>query len=87
MSVIKVWGKVFKGEKLYKSKDVEVDETTCTFFDMLRTLSEKLDIPTPVLLEKHVNEFNLFRMSVFKQDDFIQPVNFSKFIIENINLE
>lgn len=82
--MVKIWGKIYKNEKIVKHNTVEVEESTCTFFDMLRQISEKLDIPTPVLLEKHVNDFNMFNFSIFKPDDFIQPVNFTKFIIENI---
>lgn len=85
--MVTVWGKIFKGEKLIKDTTIQVDEKTTTFFDMLRTMSEKLDIPTPVLLEKHVVDFNMFNFSTFKPDDFIQPVNFSKFIIQNISNE
>ena len=85
--MVKIWGKVYKGEKLIKDNTIEVDETNTTFFDMLRGLSEKLDIPTPVLLEKHVIDFNMFNLSVFKPDDFIQTVNFSKFVIQNITME
>lgn len=83
--MIKIWGKIYKNEKITKHSTIEVDETNCTFFDMLRQISEKLDIPTPVLLEKHVADFNMFNFSIFKPDDFIQPVNFTKFIIENIS--
>lgn len=85
--MVKIWGKIYKGEKLIKDNTIEVDETNTTFFDMLRGLSEKLDIPTPVLLEKHVIDFNMFNLSVFKPDDFIQAVNFSKFVIQNITME
>lgn len=83
--MVKIWGKVMSEEKVVKHAVIEVDESNCTFFDMLRTISEKLDIPTPVLLNKHVNDFNLFNLSIFNTDDFIQPVQFSKFIIQNIS--
>ena len=82
--MVKIWGKVYKNEKIIKHSTIEVNESECTCFDMLRQLSEKLDIPTPVLLEKHVVDFNMFNFSIFKPDDFIQPVNFTKYIIENI---
>jgi len=85
--MIGIWGKVYKGEKILKHATIEVDAHTTTFFDMLRTICEKLDIPTPVLLEKHVNDFNRFSMSLFKPDDFVEKVNFSRFIIENISTD
>lgn len=83
--MVKVWGKLFKGDKMVKTAVVEVDEKTCTFFDMLRQVSEKLDIPTPVLLVKHVNDFNQFNMCMFAQGDFIDKIHYSRFILENIS--
>lgn len=82
--MVRIWGKVYKGEKLIKHNSIDVDEHVCTFFDMLRGLCEKLDIPTPLLLEKHVRDFNEFNMCLFKVDDFVEKVHFSKFILENI---
>ena len=80
--MIRIWGKVFKGEKIIKHSIVEVEPKECTFFDMLKTLCEKVDIPTPVLLNKHLNDFNQFNIALFKQDDFIENINFDRFIIE-----
>lgn len=85
--MVKIWGRVIKKDKIIKSDTIEVDAHECTFFNMLRNLSEKLDIPTPVLLEKHVNDFNRFNMCVFKAADFIQSVNFSSFVISNITID
>ena len=84
--MVKVWGKLFKGEKMVKTATVEVDESSCAFFDMHRQLSEKLDVPTPVLLEKHVMEFNQFNMCVFMPVDFIDKVHYSKYILQNITV-
>lgn len=85
--MVKVWGKIFKGEKMIKTNTLQIDESSCTFFDMLRMLCEKLDIPTPILLEKHVMDFNQFNMCLFKTDDFVENVNFSRFVIENISTD
>ena len=85
--MVRVWGRVIKKDKIVKSDTIDVDAHECTFFNMLRSLCEKLDIPTPVLLEKHVNDFNRFNMSVFKPADFIQPVNFSSFVISNVTMD
>lgn len=85
--MIKVWGKIFEEDKILKHNTVLIDETNCTFFDMLRTVCEKLDIPTPVLLEKHVLDFNCFNFCIFKPADFIQTVNFTKLIVENISMD
>lgn len=79
---MKIWGKVLKKEQILKSKTIIVDPSAITFFDMLKTLCEKLNISTPVLLDKHVYDFNVFHMCIFKPDDFIEDVMFDKFILE-----
>ena len=52
--MIKIWGKILSGDKIIKSSTILVDEKTTTFFDMLKNLCHSMNIPTPVLLDKHV---------------------------------
>ena len=80
--MINIWGKIFTDEKIVKHFTVSVQPSECTFFDMIKSLCEGLDIPTPVLLNKHINDFNKFSMTLFKPVDFIENVNFDKFIVE-----
>lgn len=80
--MIKIWGKIVSNEKIIKSKTIKVDTENTTFFDMLATLSHALNIPTPVLLDKHVYDFNVFQICTFKPDDFIEEVAFDRFSLE-----
>ena len=80
--MIKIWGKITVDDKVIKGKTIEVDEKSTSFFDMLKTLCQTVNIPTPVLLDKHVYDFNLFHICVFKPSDFVEPVNFEKFSLE-----
>lgn len=80
--MIKIWGKLLVDDKVIKGKTVEIDEKQCSFFDMLKNLCQELNIPTPVLLDKHVYDFNLFHISIFRPDDFLEPVNFQRFVLE-----
>lgn len=80
--MIKIWGKVISNEKIVKSKTVSVDTENTTFFDMLSNLCHLLNIPTPVLLDKHAYDFNVFGICTFKQDDFIEEIAFDKFSLE-----
>ena len=80
--MIKIWGKVIKRERIVKSKTIEIDPSTMSFFDMLKTISIELNIPTPVLLDKHVYDFNVFHFSTFKTDDFIESVEFDSFVVQ-----
>ena len=80
--MIKIWGKVISNEKIIKSKTIKVETETTTFFEMLTNLCQSLNIPTPVLLDKHVYDFNVFGICMFKPDDFIEDVIFDKFSLE-----
>ena len=82
--MIKIWGKVYSKERLIKSKTIKVDTQKTTFFDMLASLCQTLNIPTPVLLDKHVYDFNLFNHCTFKPDDFIEDVVFESFIVQYV---
>ena len=77
--MIRIWGKIIKNEHIVKQKTIEIDEKVCTFFDMLKELSITLNVPTPVLLDKHVYDFNCFNMCTFKPADFVEVVNFDRF--------
>lgn len=82
--MIKIWGKVLTNDKIIKHKTIEVDEKSTTFFDMLSSLCTTLNIPTPVLLAKHVYDFNLFNICIFKPDDFVESVIFDRFTLEHL---
>ena len=80
--MIKIWGKVISNEKIIKHKTVNVNTENTTFFDMLANLCHLLNIPTPVLLDKHVYDFNVFGICTFKPDDFIEEIAFDRFVVE-----
>lgn len=83
--MIKVWGKVIKKERIIKSQTIEIDPSTMSFFDMLKTICLDMNIPTPVLLDKHVYDFNVFHFSTFKPDDYVESIDFDSFIIQLLN--
>ena len=82
--MIKIWGKVLKNDHITKQKTIEIDASKCTFFDMLKEMCVGLNIPTPVLLDKHVYDFNMFSFCTFKPDDFIEVVKFDRFEVRHI---
>lgn len=83
--MIKIWGKIISNERVINSKTIVVDEQTTSFFDMLKKLCEALSIPTPVLIDKHVYDFNLFNICTFKSDDFVENINFEKLTLEHLS--
>lgn len=80
--MIKIWGKTFKNEKICKHVVISVNPSEVTFFDMIKQVCEGIDIPTPVILNKHVMDFNKFSMTVFKASDFVETIKFDKLIIQ-----
>ena len=83
--MVKIWGKLLSNERIIKRTTIEVDEKSTSFFEMLKNLAQKLNIPTPILLDKHVYDFNLFNVCTFKPDDFVESVVFDKFVLEHID--
>ncbi len=83
--MVKIWGKLLVENKIIKDATIAVDEKSTTFFDMLKQLCASLNIPTPVLLSKHVYDFNLFNICTFKPDDFVESVVFDRFELSLIS--
>ena len=77
--MIKIWGKILVDGKIIKQISLDVDAHSTTFFDMLKNFCQQLNIPTPVLLDKHVYDFNVFHLCTFKPDDFVETVLFDRF--------
>lgn len=82
--MVKIWGKLLVDNKIIRDATIAVDEKSTTFFDMLKQLCSSLNIPTPVLLTKHVYDFNLFNICTFKPDDFVESVVFDRFELSHI---
>lgn len=82
--MIRIWGKILAGDKIIKDTTILVDEKNTTFFNMLKDVCQSMNIPTPVLLDKHVYDFNLFNQCTFKPDDFVESVVFDKFVLEHL---
>ena len=82
--MVKIWGKLLCDNRIVKDKTIVVDEKSTSFFDMLKELCTALGIPTPVLLDKHVYDFNLFNLCTFKPDDFVEGVLFDRFELSHL---
>ena len=49
---------------------------------ILHELCQELDLARPVLLDKHVREFNRFQRLTFKSADFMDSISFDAFEVE-----
>ena len=53
------------------------------FYDYLREICENLDVPTPVLIKTHLFNYAKYNVVRFKQEDFVESINFDKLVLEN----
>lgn len=85
--MIRLWGKVITNNKIVTST-----ESTCIdeidYQEQLKKciidICYKLDLQKPFWLSKNLKEYNKYKKTSFKQDNFIELISFDKFEIEVI---
>jgi len=87
--MFKIWARVQKGDKILKSVMFAREEkfTADSFFGYVTEICQLLDIPVPVILESHIQHFVKFNITRFAPSDFIDTVDFGRFILESVPLE
>lgn len=80
--MIKIWIKLIKKDKIIKHECIIFETTRIKFFEMISTCCEKIDIETPVILNKHYEDYIKFNSLTFVESDFIDTVYFDKFVLE-----
>ena len=83
--MIRIWAKTIKNGKIVKQYVYEREGLTdySLFFDYVKDICEALDIPTPVLIKTHLFNYAKYNNVKFKQDDFVEKINFDKLVLEN----
>ncbi|MBE7061345.1 MAG: hypothetical protein E7382_02270 [Clostridiales bacterium] len=83
--MIRIWAKVIKNDKIIKQYVLERFEQMdySEFFSYLTEICSNLDIPTPVLIKTHLFNYAKYNNVRFKKDDFVEPINFDKLVLEN----
>ena len=86
---MKLWAKVIEGDHLVanivmRNREPLVKESYESF---LCEICGQLDLSTPVTLVTHFNHLRRFNIVEYKPRDFIEPVSFDKFTIENVDYE
>ena len=84
--MFRIWAKVYKNEHIEKQTTYEGERefSYADFFGYLAEMCSRLDVPTPVLLKQHIFQYAKFRHVVFRPADFLEPVSFTKLVVENI---
>ena len=83
--MIRIWAKVIKNDKIIKQYVLDRFEQMdySEFFSYLTEICSNLDIPTPVLIKTHLFNYAKYNNVRFKKDDFVEPINFDKLVLEN----
>ena len=86
---MKLWAKVIDGEYLRANVVVRnsLPLTQDNFEEVLREICHELDLSTPVTLLSHYRHLERFNIVEYKPRDFVEPVEFTKFAIENVDYD
>lgn len=84
--MIKIWAKIETGHKLVKNIIYEsLDKYNPGTLSLhISSLCHELDIPTPVILRSHIDNFNKFNMTIFTSRDFIESIDFDRLVLEHV---
>lgn len=87
--MVRLWAKTMKGHKMTKNFIYEsIDNFNKeTFYIHVQEICHKMDIPTPVILSYHIENFVNFNNCMFYPRDFVESVNFDRLIIEDASFK
>lgn len=83
--MIRIWAHTMVNTKntksyIYESIDEFLEEK---FRFHIERICHELDIPTPIILKTHIENFRDFNLVTFSAKDFVESVDFEKLILEN----
>ena len=83
--MIRIWARTVVDGKItrsyiYESIDNFVEDK---FHFHIEKMCHELDIPTPAILKSHITNYVDFNGSTFLPRDFVESIDFDRFIIEN----
>lgn len=86
--MIRIWARTMKDNKISRSYIYEsIDNfSEDKFFMHIEKMCHEIDIPTPMVLKNHINNYVEFNNALFLPRDFIESIDFDSFIIENAQL-
>lgn len=82
---MKIWARLIVNGKnvkdtLYENK---LPLTFANYEIMLRDIADLLDIPCPISMKLHFNHLKKFNVHRYKEDDFVESLNYDWLEIEN----
>lgn len=86
--MIRIWARTMKDNKITRSYIYESIDNFAEdkFFMHIEKMCHEIDIPTPMVLKNHINNYVEFNNAMFISRDFVESIDFDSFIIENAQL-
>jgi len=82
--MFKIYAKLITNNKVVGDYVYELKKefSISDFFEYLQEICSNFDIPTPILLTKHIKNFLIFDNTIFSQEDFVESFPYDKLMIE-----
>ena len=82
--MFKIYAKLIKNNKVVSDYVYELqnDFAIHDFFEYLQEICASLDLPTPILLTKHIKNFLIFDSTTFLPEDFVESFPYDKLLLE-----
>ncbi|MCT8977813.1 hypothetical protein N4T77_14525 [Clostridium sp. CX1] len=88
--MLKIWGRIVKNDKIIKD-EVVTSNLEGSYQDNLKAciteMCYKLDISKPYWLPINLEEYNNRSKTSFTEHNFIEEIDFDKFIIEELDVK
>ena len=86
--MLRIWARTTIGGKItrsfiYESIDNFSEETIRKHIEKM---CHEIDIPTPIILKSHITNYVDFNNTTFLPRDFVESIDFDRFIIENATM-
>ena len=82
--MLRIYAKLITNNKVIVDYvyDLKSDFAIHDFFEYLQEICSNLDIPTPILLTKHIKNFLIFDSTTFLPEDFVESFQYDKLLLE-----
>lgn len=83
--MLRIWARTMNEGKITRSYIYEsIDNfSEATIRKHIEKICHEIDIPTPIILKSHITNYVDFNNSSFLPRDFVESIDFDRFIIEN----
>ncbi len=82
--MIRIWGTLIKKNKIINDYVAEknAEHTMDDYMDCIHVICRELDLPRPIVLQKHEMDLMRFHRTRFLPADFVESVEFDRFDLE-----